>query len=113
MCEGKGMEKDFNMQEKFRVNYILFSNLFYYICSMIKIDKEPKISGWKKRKVKYPFRDMKVDDSFFVASKDIKSKRRPIDVVAGAVYAWVKSNKSDRKFSCRTVDNGVRVWRIK
>lgn len=107
------MRKKGDMQDKFRVNYILFSNLFCYICSMIKIDKEPKISGWKKRKVKYPFRDMEIDDSFFVPFKDIESKRAPIDVVAGAAYAWVKSNKSDRKFSCRTVDNGVRVWRIK
>ena len=55
------------------------------------------------RRTKYPFGQMEVGDSVFIA--DDGGGR----VIAAACEYGKRHNK---KFSCRTVDGGVRVWRI-
>lgn len=52
---------------------------------------------------KYPFADMKPQDSFFVACDD-PSKIRRAAVAAG--------QRLGAKFSCRAENGGVRVWRV-
>jgi len=93
---------------------------------MIKVDKGIKIpaisrnSGSSVTKSKYPFKSMYVNDSFFVQAS---SKRIGWSSVKGttqkmaAVYAAAKTyrNNSNASFriTCRTVDRGIRVWRIR
>ncbi len=55
-------------------------------------------SGW----VKYPFRQMEVGDSFFVAGATSKTL---VNAAQGHRY-------EGRKYTVRTVDGGARVWRI-
>lgn len=54
------------------------------------------------RKNKYPFGAMEVGDSFFV--KEGKGKN-----ISRVCCMYGKS--LTRRFTCRTVDGGVRVWR--
>ncbi len=59
---------------------------------------------------KYPFRNMKVGDSFIW--KDDYS-RYNMAVAGNAARAWGKIQKPPRKFSTRkTEDNKIRIWRI-
>lgn len=55
------------------------------------------------RKATYPWRDMEVGDSFLIADKKI-----------GTVSGWVSREGKLRgqKYTCRTVEGGVRVWRV-
>jgi hypothetical protein len=68
----------------------------------IKIDKDVPIpmgyGGYK-----YPWRGMVPGDSFFVPNKTIKV------VSASVAYA---STKYGFTFRCRSIDGGVRVWRV-
>lgn len=52
---------------------------------------------------KYPWAAMEIGDSFLVTHIPMKSIQR-IASAAGPVH--------QRKFSTRTVDGGIRVWRI-
>ena len=73
---------------------------------MFKIEHKipmPKRRGGS-RPAKYPFREMKVGDSFFVPDVKIYS-------FASQASLWGK--KLGAKFSCLTVEGGVRVWRVK
>lgn len=56
---------------------------------------------------KYPFRDMKIGDSFFLPATYAK----PASVRASASYFQIR-NKGYR-FTAHEQDNGIRVWRIK
>lgn len=58
---------------------------------------------------KYPFRDMKIGDSFLVPcdKSEVKVVRNRL------VSAACGLKPRDAKFSCRTVAGGVRCWRIK
>ena len=49
----------------------------------------------------YPFGEMKVGDSFFAENTN--------SVRQGSARA---SKETGKKFTCRTVDGGVRAWRI-
>jgi len=51
---------------------------------------------------KYPWNSLAVGDSFLVTVK--------IGVISSA--AGRASKRLGRKFSCRTTDEGIRVWRI-
>ena len=51
----------------------------------------------------YPWPDMKVNDSFFAPDRKIANFSAP------RLYG----RKHNMKFKCRTVDGGVRVWRVK
>lgn len=56
------------------------------------------------RDPKYPFRDLRVGDSFYVPNKKVQ------DLSRVAQY-W--AHKDNTKFSFRSIDDGVRCWRIK
>jgi hypothetical protein len=56
------------------------------------------------RRGKYPFEKLMIGESFFVGSLQ-KSNG-----LSSAGRYWGK--KLDRKFATRTLDDGVRVWRI-
>ncbi len=72
---------------------------------MIEIDRnvpmpaKPHAGG---RPSIYPWAELEIGDSFFVPDK--KSSN---------CGAWMAGKLLGRKFSARTVDGGVRVWRIK
>lgn len=55
---------------------------------------------------RYPFADMKVGDSIFIEGKKTAT-------VAGAAASFVHRTKRDYKFSCRKVNGGTRVWRVR
>lgn len=54
---------------------------------------------------KFPFDELEVGDSFLVEEKEIESLR-------STVSSWTNTNKPKR-LSCRSVEGGMRVWRIK
>lgn len=60
---------------------------------------------------KYPLRQMKIGDSFFIPGKTLKERTRC--TVAGA---WFSKRNPEYKFTTRTVMEsgikGVRVWRV-
>jgi hypothetical protein len=58
----------------------------------------PKRTGRPKG---YPFHLMELDDSVFIADKDIRT-------VVSIVQRYKKMGKT---FTCRTEEGGVRVWR--
>lgn len=72
--------------------------------SEFTIDKDipvPKQVG-TGRKNKYPFDALEVGDSFFVKDAKVKTLSR----TCGS-----HGKRLSRKFTSRTVDGGVRVWR--
>ena len=70
----------------------------------IKVDKGIPIPKWQQRR-KYPWREMKVGDSFFVAGE--KDTHR----MASAANGIRKLLKME--FVTRTEKGGVRVWRVR
>ncbi len=72
----------------------------------IPIKKRPGGRGPSggNRKRKYPFESMDVGDSFFVEGEDTQGK------AAGAAKSHGRYH--NLKFAARTVDGGVRIWRI-
>jgi hypothetical protein len=65
-----------------------------------KIDNDvpiPKLRGSSK----YPFRSMKVGDSFLAEN----------NIASSAATGFAKRNKEYR-FACRSVPGGLRIWRI-
>lgn len=80
---------------------------------MLKIDSSIPIPEIKRSGVKkYPFDTMKVGDSFLF-EHDYENNTIACQRIGGMAGSWVAYNNSTRKFSCRTVENGIRVWRIK
>lgn len=74
--------------------------------SLIAIERNIPIPDPKRggpRQSKYPWSQMKVGESFLFPETVKKS------TAASLVYSAGKSRK--RKFSIRTVDNGIRCWR--
>ncbi len=72
---------------------------------MLKIDKgvplpEPMFGG---RTSKYPWRQMEVGDSFFV----LGGARNNLNLAASA-----NKHHAPKRFAARSVEGGVRVWRI-
>ena len=55
------------------------------------------------RRLKYPFAEMKVGDSFAIAEADLRKI---------SVSAFAEGKRLGFKFSVRTADGGGRVWRI-
>lgn len=74
-----------------------------------KIDKGVEIPGrpanGRGRKAIYPWEEMEVGDSFFIEYEG--DKRRQYASIAGHA-----SKRYGKKFTARTFDNGVRIWRI-
>lgn len=75
-----------------------------------KVEKGIEIPPQRRTK-KWPIHDMKVGDSFFVKIEDNETVRRINSRVSAALYD--KRRKHGMKFTMRTYENGVRVWRIK
>ena len=63
----------------------------------------PEGSG-SGRPAKYPFTKMEVGDSVFIAG----GRQGCNELNAAKVYA----NRTGKRFSSRTVDGGLRIWRI-
>lgn len=63
----------------------------------------PNNPGWDSHKCIYPFGDMKVGDSFLVAVED-KHRVRAAASKYGAFH--------NKKFSTRSVEGGIRIWRV-
>lgn len=55
-----------------------------------------------ERRTRYPFRKMKVGDSFLVNFNDW-------DKVRSASYQWGRRHK--KTFTCRRTEEGIRCWR--
>ena len=77
---------------------------------MIKIDKDvpmPDVRGGLGRKIKYPWPDMEVGDSFLVgdAAKSKKGLYHSIIFSPSKRYA-------PKRFSQRATPEGLRVWRV-
>jgi hypothetical protein len=82
---------------------------------MYKIEKGidiPKSTNNGKRgnPRRYPFDKMEIGDSFFVESKNLSKARNSITSCA-AIYT--KKHNPEAKFMSLTIENGIRVWRIK
>lgn len=76
---------------------------------------EPDIERPKKKQNSYPFKKMKVNDSFIIREN---YSRTLMQGALGAANAWNnKCNGKKWKFSVRKVNEGgqdkIRLWRIK
>lgn len=72
-----------------------------------KIEKGvPMPNAMVGRKELYPFSLMDVGDSFFVPTE---TQRELLHVRSNAT---TQTHRTDKKFSTRTVDGGIRVWRV-
>lgn len=72
----------------------------YVARNMVTVDKGIPIPQPRR---KYPWKKMKVGDSFFVPNDCTAN------VAGGAGWAGLKYNM---RFVCRKMDGGVRVWRV-
>jgi peptidoglycan/xylan/chitin deacetylase (PgdA/CDA1 family) len=68
-----------------------------------KIEKNVPITGGHNGTVKWPFVYMEVGDSVFFPGSKMQGRETQ------AAHALGK--KHGRKFVCRTVDGGIRIWR--
>lgn len=71
--------------------------------NLAPIDKGIEMVNKKGRKSKYPFCDMDIGDSVFFKDKTSLDKE--------TVYAYNYGRKSNKRFSAKSVDGGVRIWR--
>ena len=69
---------------------------------MVKIDKGVPIPDYKTKPAKYPWKDMKVGDSFL--------SDKPTINITGAVQQ--AQRKWKMKFTIRKEGKGCRVWRV-
>jgi hypothetical protein len=79
---------------------------------MIAIEKEIPVAAIERgipitpqprATVKYPWHEMEIGDSFLMEGKDTKT---------ASANASATGSRIGKKFSCRKVDGGVRVWRL-
>ena len=61
-----------------------------------------------RRNLLYPFASMNVGDSFLVKIKPFDPKRAAS--IRACASAFGKKNSA--KFTCKRVDDGIRVWRL-
>jgi hypothetical protein len=73
---------------------------------MYEIEDGITLPTFHKGVAKYPFRELEVGQSFFVP--DGKKNR-----IASAASSIAKRIGNGTKFTLRSVDGGIRVWRIK
>ena len=73
---------------------------------VIQIEKNIPVNRFlrRSRNHKYPFRELELGDSFFVALDE-----QGINVLR--VLAWRFAKETGWKFVTKRVDGGVRVWR--
>jgi hypothetical protein len=63
----------------------------------------------RKRKTLYPLADLGVGQSFFVACAPERSRKLTMSLGSSAKH---QANKTGRRFTLRTVEGGIRVWRF-
>lgn len=71
-----------------------------------------QIPSPKTRPEKYPFTKMEIGDSFIIECTPdmvLKTRQRLIS----SAHSRVKYHGLDRKFSARTEETGVRIYRVK
>jgi len=69
------------------------------------IEKNVPMNGSKRGpKASYPFASMDVGDSFFVQDQDTQGR--------AAMGARAHGQYHGKKFSSRSVEGGVRIWRV-
>jgi hypothetical protein len=74
---------------------------------MIKVDKGKAIPKMKRGPVsKYPFKDLKVGDSFLILDKSRKNG------IYSSLANFNKGRKIPIKITIRTEGEALRVWRI-
>jgi hypothetical protein len=73
---------------------------------MIEIEKNIPLPP--ERHCKYPFEKLEIGDSFFICGGKIGS-------ISSSKGQFIKTTAigKDRQFTCRQIEGGVRVWRIK
>lgn len=71
---------------------------------MITIEKNIPIPTKAGRYNRYPFKQLKINESFFVP----KGNRNNVSVA----MAYFHRKNTNKRFVSRTVDNGIRVWRV-
>ncbi len=72
---------------------------------MFAIEKNVPLASRRRNDAKYPFRDMRIGDSFFVPHTDI----RAIPRVRSAASEWAR--RMGWEFTTRKVEGGLRIWR--
>lgn len=84
---------------------------------MYKIEKGKKLKSYcrKKDSSKYPFKNMKIGDSFLVPhDKDLCGSNLKNQIrVRTAATNYCKFNNPKLKFLTQTEEKGIRVFRIK
>ena len=79
-----------------------------------KIDKGIPLCAPRAQSNKYPLDEMEVGDSFFVPHPDAKKARQnALARNAGQYRKPPKHTPFQRHFVTRTVEGGVRIWRVK
>ncbi len=78
----------------------------------MKIDKGIKMPpNGCGRKYKHPFGEMEVGDSFLIAQ--VKGKTiRQLWSRAGSAMSYANRKLAPKRFSCRSVEGGIRIWRV-
>lgn len=75
----------------------------------IRIERGVQMPEHGGRRFRYPFAEMKVDDTFLVYAKPRDLERKQMNVSsAGCLYA----RRHGGKFKTRQVQGGIRVWRV-
>lgn len=76
----------------------------------IKIDKNVPLPKNATKKTKYPFGELKeVGESFLACTESTVKKQASI---ASCANAWAGRHERSWKFTARSTDEGIRVWRI-
>jgi hypothetical protein len=81
---------------------------------MIEIENSIPIPATKRpgagRRGTYPFAALEVGQSFFVPNQPGKTNRRLRTAIGGLAQYITK--KTGYRFTSRTVEGGIRVWRV-
>ena len=72
---------------------------------MYKIEKKVPIEC-QTRKTPFPFASLEIGDSFFVPAQDFNRRKVSNDVF------YRNSTDGGKRYVTRTVEGGVRVWRV-
>ena len=76
----------------------------------IKIDRGVPVPT-KGQRCMYPFKDMKVGDSFFIDTKD-RDKGNMRNRVQSSSSRFAKMQDPKQQFCSRQLEGGIRCWRI-
>lgn len=78
-----------------------------------QIEKNVPLPDGTSARATYPFASMKRGDSFFVPAKAREELSKMRNRISAAVAQWSRRHGRKITFTVRSVDGGVRVWRIK